>query len=105
MFLSWMRGASDAAATEVQVGSQYPLPTQEFPATSAAAVSASDTVAVAAGRSFVINCTVAGNVKVKFADGTALTIAVAVGTLILPWAVILVFVTGTTATATFANVT
>lgn len=69
----------------------------------AAAITASDTVAVAAGRQLLINCTVAGNVKVKFSDGSTLTIPVTVGMTILPWAVILVFVTGTTATATYAN--
>ena len=72
-------------------------------AQSATAITPSDTVPVTPGTSFVINCTVAGNVKVGFPDASTLTIAVAVGTLILPWAVAQVFVTGTTATATYAN--
>lgn len=70
----------------------------------AAAVAASDTVKVPPGSSFIINCTVAGNVKVGFADGSTLTIAVPVGTTMLGWAVAQVWVTGTTATATYANV-
>jgi hypothetical protein len=70
----------------------------------AAAVTASNSVKVTPGRFFCINCTVAGNVKVGFgADDSTLTIAVAVGTLILPWSVNQVYVTGTTATATYAN--
>jgi hypothetical protein len=73
------------------------------PFTGSADVAASNTVKVTPGRSLVINCTVAGNVKVGFADGSTLTIAVAIGTLILPWAVAQVFVAGTTATATYAN--
>lgn len=71
--------------------------------TGATAITASDSVTVTAGRSFVANCTVAGNVKVGFSGGSTLTIVVAIGTLILPWAVVQVFVTGTTATATYAN--
>jgi hypothetical protein len=73
------------------------------PFTGSVDVAASNTVKVDQGRSFVINCTVAGNVKVGFADGSTLTIAVPIGTLILPWAVTQVFVAGTSATATYAN--
>ena len=70
----------------------------------ARAVTASNSVKVTPGRQFCINCTVAGNVKVGFAaDDSTLTIAVAVGTLILNWSVNQVYVTGTTATATYAN--
>lgn len=81
------------------------VPVVNVAAQGAAAVAASNTVTVAPGSQFIINCTVAGNVKIGFADGTTLTIAVPVGTTILPWAVAQVFVTGTTATATYANVT
>jgi hypothetical protein len=72
---------------------------------SATAVAAHDTNTVTAGREFLINCTVAGNVKVAFSDASTLTIPVAVGLTVLPWAIIQVFVTGTTATATYANLT
>jgi hypothetical protein len=58
---------------------------------------------VSAGRQLLINCTVAGNVKVKFSDASTLTIPVAEGLTVLPWAVIQVYVTGTTATATYTN--
>lgn len=102
MFLSWMKGAI-ASATEVEVSSTNPLPTQEGAMTSAAALSQSDTVASAVGRQLVIFATVAGNVKVSMADGTTATFAVPVGTTILPWAVIRVWSTGTTATATYFN--
>jgi hypothetical protein len=85
-----------------EVDQTHGLPTQEYPITTATALSASDTVTGTAGRYLVINCTVAGNVKIGFAGGSTITIAVAVGTLILPWAANQVFVTGTTATATYA---
>jgi hypothetical protein len=75
------------------------------PITGAAAITPSNTVPVTAGRQFVINCTVAGDVKVKFSDDSTLIIAVAIGTLVLDWAVIQVYVTLTTATATYANLT
>jgi hypothetical protein len=79
------------------------VPVVSAPAQGAVAVAARDTVKVASGNTFIINCTVAGNVKVGFADGSTLTIAVPVGTTMLPWSVTQVFVTGTTATATYAN--
>jgi hypothetical protein len=64
---------------------------------------ASDTVLYGVGRYFVIICTVAGNVKVGFLDGTTLVIPVAIGLTILPWKVAQVFSTSTTATASYAN--
>lgn len=67
------------------------------------AITASNTVTVTAGRQLLINCTVAGNVKVQFSDASTITIPVQVGLTILPWAVIQLFVTGTTATATYYN--
>jgi ethanolamine utilization microcompartment shell protein EutS len=73
------------------------------PASGSTDVAASNTVTVTPGVTFIINCTIAGTVKVGFPDGSTLTITVAVGTLILPWAVNQVFVTGTSATATYAN--
>jgi ethanolamine utilization microcompartment shell protein EutS len=73
------------------------------PFNGAAAITPSNTLLVTPGKAFMINCTVAGDVKVGFVDGSTLTITVAIGTLILPWAVQQVFVTGTTATATYAN--
>lgn len=74
-----------------------------YPVTGAAAITPSDTVLVTAGRGFRIVCTVAGNVKVKYADGSTDTFPVEVGLTRLPDAVIQVFVTGTTATASYAN--
>ena len=56
-----------------------------------------------AGRQFAIICTAAGNVKVKFSGGSTLTIPVQAGLTLLPWQVIQVFLTGTTATATYNN--
>lgn len=102
MLLSWMKGAL-GAEVEKQVSSTDPLPTQEGAMTSAAALSQSDTVASAVGRQLTIFATVAGNVKVSMADGSTATFAVPVGTTILPWAVIRVWTTGTTATATYFN--
>lgn len=69
----------------------------------AVAITPSNTVTVAPGREFVIFCGTAGNVKVGFADGSTLTFAIPTGTTILNWAVNQVFVTGTTAVATYAN--
>ena len=58
---------------------------------------------VQAGRCLLVVCTSAGNVKVKFADGSTGTYPVAVGLTRLDFAVVRVFSTGTTATATFEN--
>jgi len=54
-------------------------------------------------RQLLINCTVAGNVSVTFTDSTTLVIPVIAGLTILPWAVTAVNTSGTTATATYAN--
>lgn len=70
------------------------------------AITPSDTVDGQAGRTFVVVCTVAGNVKVGLSGGAGthtLTIPVAVGLTTLPWEVSRVYVTGTTATATYTN--
>jgi hypothetical protein len=73
------------------------------PMTAAAPVTASDSVPVTPGLQLLINCTAAGNVKLGFANGSSVTIPVPIGLTSLPWAVNQVFVTGTTATATYTN--
>lgn len=93
---------SGTAANALRVVIATDDPTQKAVA-GAGVISPSDTVAVTAGRQLLINCTVAGNVKVKFSDGSVLVIPVQVGLTILPWAVVQVFVTLTTATATYYN--
>lgn len=67
------------------------------------AIAASDTVKVDYGRQIAIKCTVAGNVKLGLYDNTTITIPVNVGLSVLPWIVTQVWVTGTTATATYLN--
>lgn len=69
----------------------------------ASTVAASDTVTVQAGNQFVVVATVAGNVKVGLSGGGTVTFAVPVGTTVMEWEVGQVFVTGTTATATYYN--
>lgn len=56
-----------------------------------------------AGRIFVVNCTVAGNVVIRMFDGSTHTIAVATGYSAFPYEVRGVTSSGTTATATYAN--
>lgn len=73
------------------------------PVSGVASIAPSNTVGVQAGRQLLINCTVAGNVKVQFSDASTITIPVQVGLTILPWAATQIFVTGTTATATYYN--
>lgn len=71
-----------------------------------AVVTPSDTVDALAGRQCVVNCSVAGNVKVGLSGGASthtLTVPVAAGLTLLPWEVSRVYVTGTTATATYTN--
>lgn len=92
-----------AAIRAVEQGTAQAV--QEPPITGAVAVSASDTATVDPGRQFAIMCTVAGNLKVGFLDGTTITIPVVAGLTLLPWAVKQVFATNTTATATYANLT
>ena len=55
------------------------------------------------GRVFAVICTTAGNVAVQFADGSTLTVPVATGLTLLPFMVAQVLSSGTTATATYAN--
>jgi hypothetical protein len=76
---------------------------QQLSISNGADVTPSDMVPVTAGRLFAINCSVAGNLKVKFAGGYTFVFPVSPGLTMLPWQVVQVFVTGTTATATYAN--
>lgn len=66
------------------------------------ALTASDSTRTNPGKYFAVYCTVAGDVKVELPGGSY-TLAVAVGTSFFPLAVIRVYSTGTTATATYAN--
>lgn len=56
-----------------------------------------------AGRAVIISCTVTGNIVVKLADGSTMTLAVPVGLLEFTWASIGIVTSGTTATATYYN--
>jgi hypothetical protein len=77
---------------------------QETSITSAsAALTASNSATFTVGRYLAIVCTVAGNVKIGFTGGSSITIPVVVGLTLLPWAVNQIYVTGTTATATYQN--
>jgi|JI10StandDraft_1071094.scaffolds.fasta_scaffold97393_4 hypothetical protein len=55
------------------------------------------------GRVFIVNCTVAGNVNVTFLNGQSHIIPVAIGYSVFPYSITNVAVSGTTATATYAN--
>lgn len=59
-------------------------------------------VVVVPGRGLSVVCTVAGNVSLVFANGSALIVPVAVGLTILPFAVKKIVSATTTATATYA---
>ena len=59
--------------------------------------------AAPAGRVFIVNCTVAGDVNVAFQGGMNHLITVAVGYSVYPYMITTVVVSGTTATATYAN--
>lgn len=93
----------DGTFAEVMVAEDPSVSAAEVSVQGAAVIAPSDTVTVAAGRAILINSTVAGNVKVKFVDNSTITIPVQVGVTIFPWAIVQVFVTGTTATATYFN--
>ena len=67
-----------------------------------AALSQSDSSRTDPGKYLRINCTVAGDVKVTTPGGDD-TLTVATGTSMWPLAVVRVWSTGTTATATYAN--
>ena len=55
------------------------------------------------GQAIGVNCTVAGNVKARLGDGSAITFQVVIGFLVLPWRVSQIFTTGTTAVGTIYN--
>lgn len=69
----------------------------------ATAITASDSTVVESGELFTVNCTVAGNVTVRLAATGTHVIPVDVGYSAYPYRVIGVNTTGTTATATYAN--
>ena len=96
-------GSATAANQATQITAEQAIQATAGAISGNAAITPNDSSTVSVGRQFLIACTVAGNVKVAFSDSSTLTIPVAVGLSILPWAVIQVFVTGTTATATYAN--
>jgi hypothetical protein len=73
------------------------------PFRSATAITPSNSAVVDAGRQFAVFCTVAGNVKVTFSGGGTLTFPVATGFTLFNWSITQVFVTGTTATAVYTN--
>lgn len=82
-----------------------PLPVTDTVSKSAA-ITPTDSVpnpAVALSHRLAVVCTVAGNVKVGFMDGSTFTFPVIVGLNLMPFRVAQVFVTGTTATATYAG--
>lgn len=58
---------------------------------------------ITAGRAVQIACTVAGNVSLKMANGSTNIIPVDVGLSVLPYSVVGVNTSGTTATATYGS--
>lgn len=70
-----------------------------------AALTADDTAGhnVAAGRTVEVDCTVAGNVSLKLANGKTKVLPVQVGFQTFPWAAVGLNATGTTATASAIN--
>ena len=79
------------------------IPTKSIAIANSTPITPSDTVTVTAERELMIIDTVAGNVKIGLAGGSTSTLPIAVGITVLPWAVTQIFVTGTTATATYYN--
>ena len=73
------------------------------PIKGAVPITPSNSVLVKAGKKFAVFCTVAGNVKVTFSDGSTFTFPVAVGYSLFDWSITQVWVTGTTATAVYTN--
>lgn len=59
--------------------------------------------AAAVGRAVGVVCTVAGNVALTLADASTITVPVAVGFTVLPFAATTVNTSGTTATASYYN--
>jgi hypothetical protein len=60
-----------------------------------------DTVC-AKGRTFMVNCTVAGNVSITFSDDSTHIFPIVVGYSVFPYSVKKFNTTGTTATATYS---
>lgn len=82
-----------------------PLPVQTCFSTSIV-ITPTNTVpspAVPLSSTLAVVCTVAGNVKVGFMDGSVLSFPVVVGLTLLPFRIAQVFVTGTTATAVYTG--
>lgn len=94
---------SDPTQTASLVAVLKGLLSVERPIQGAVALTPADTGSSTVGRMLAVNCTVAGNVSLVFADGSNHVIPVSVGYTTLPFAVTRVNVTGTTATATYAN--
>lgn len=75
----------------------------ERPIHGAKVVTPGDTTVIGAGRRFAINCSVAGNVTIRFNDNSTHVISAVVGYNDYRYAVIGVNTTGTTATAVYSN--
>lgn len=74
------------------------------PAGSAAVISPSDSVKVIQGRAILMDCTALGTVKVGFPDASTMTVHLpAAGVYEFNWAIVQVWSTGTSATATYYN--
>lgn len=75
----------------------------DVPISNGTALTPSDGATVAPGRQFAVIAASAGNVKIELAGGLVVTIPVQAGFTLLPWQVIKLFSTGTTAVGTFLN--
>lgn len=98
-------GKSDTSVGHSNSPASGPMPVTTT-ASKSAAIATTDSVpnpAVALAHQLAVICTVAGNVKVGFMDGSTLVFPVAIGLTLLPFRVAQVFTTGTTATATYAG--
>ena len=105
------------AVQEVAFGAAQPVDVANFPAVQAvldgnsaafqgvsALVPQNGMIApAAAGRSFGVFCTAAGNVELQFPDGSTLEVPVFVGWQTFPFAVVAVLAGGTTAQGSFYN--
>lgn len=89
-----------AAGTQSVMGT---VSANEVPIANAVTITPSDSGTVAAGRQLAISCSTPGNVKIGLSGGSSVIIPVTAGLTVLPWAVTKIFVTGTSAVATYAN--
>ncbi len=92
------------AVNNTPVSSAEPLPVADAggaPYTGAVALTVG--TSAAAGRGLAIVCTAAGAVSVTFPDASVLVFPVQTGLTVLPFKVTRVNTSGTTATATYAN--